>query len=260
MIYYPLLGIVQGLTEFLPVSSSGHLVLAQWLLGWSPPGVLLEAVVHLGTLVAVVIYFRVDLLRLLRAVTRGGTEQRAYVGLMVVGTVPVVVVGLSARSAIERAFGAPWLVGGMLLVTAAVLIVGDSCAARARRSAPRVSNALAAGIGQALALLPGVSRSGATISAGIASGLRPYEAARFSFLLSIPAILGAGLWELFLEPGRPSVSPAEGWGLVAAGLAALCSGLLAIRLLLLVVRRRRLRWFATYCALVGVATLIAQAV
>ncbi len=260
MTYYVLLGIVQGITEFLPVSSSGHLVLAQWLLGWSPPGVALEAVVHLGTLVAVLVFFRRDLYRLLRAVTRGGGKERAYIGLLVLGTVPVVALGLTARGAVERAFGAPSLVGAMLLLTAAALIIGDLCASRAQRSEPRVSNALAAGLGQALALLPGVSRSGTTISAGIASGLRPMEAARFSFLLSIPAILGAGVWELFLEPGRPPLSPEESWGMVVAGVAALLSGLVAIRLLLLVVRRRRLRWFAGYCVLVGLATLIAQLV
>ncbi len=257
MIYYVLLGIVQGITEFLPVSSSGHLVLAQWLLGWSAPGVILEAVVHLGTLVAVLVFFRRDLYRLLGAVTRGGGKERAYVALLILGTVPVVALGLTARGAVERAFGAPALVGGMLLLTATALIIGDLCAARATRNEPRVSNALAAGFGQALALLPGVSRSGTTISAGIASGLRPLEAARFSFLLSIPAILGAGIWELFLEPGRPLLTPEEGWGMVVAGIAALLSGLLAIRLLLLVVRRRRLRYFAVYCTLVGLAALIA---
>ncbi len=259
MTYYLSLGVVQGVTEFIPVSSSGHLVLAQWLLGWSQPGVLLEAVVHLGTLVAVVLYFRRDIGALLRALLFGGRAGRRYSGLIIVGTIPVAGIGLLARGAIERAFDSPGLVGVMLLVTAGGLLVADACAKRAERDVPSFFGALLVGFGQALSLLPGVSRSGMTIAAGIASGVQPVEAARFSFILAIPAILGVGVWEVFLEPARPELTGAQAWGMTAAGLAALLSGLIAIRLLLAVVRRRRMRWFAVYCAAAGVATIIASA-
>ncbi len=259
MTYYALLGVVQGLTEFIPVSSSGHLVLAQWLLGWTQPGVILEAAVHLGTLVAVLFYFRRDLASLLRALCFGGREGRRYTGLIILGTLPVVAIGLLTRGAIERAFASPGLVGAMLLVTAAGLVLADARAGKAVRDVPSVPGALAVGFGQALSLLPGVSRSGMTIAAGIASGVRPNEAARFSFILSIPAILGAGIWELFIESGRPALTTEQAWGMTVAGVAAMLSGLLAIRLLLAAVRRRRLRWFAVYCTAVGVATIVASA-
>lgn len=259
MTHYALLGMVQGVTEFLPVSSSGHLVLAQWLLGWTQPGVVLEAVVHLATLLAVLLYFRTDIWSLARALLLGGSEGRRYVGLIVLGTVPVALVGVLTRGAIEEAFDAPWLVGAMLLVTAAGLVLADVRAVNARRPRPSPAGALLVGLGQALSLLPGVSRSGATISVGVASGVRLPEAARFSFILSIPAILGAGVWEVFLEPTRPTLTAAQTWGMVVAGAAALVSGLIAIRLLLAVVRRRRLRWFALYCALVGIAVIFGSA-
>ncbi len=259
MIYYALLGIVQGLTEFIPVSSSGHLVLAQWLLGWTQPGVVLEAVVHLGTLVAVLLYFRSDLMSLARALVLGGKEGRKYVGLIVVGTVPIVAVGLLARNPLQRAFESPWLVGWMLLVTAVVLTLADLCAKRAASGVPSVTGALVVGLGQAFSLLPGISRSGSTIATGIACGVRATEAARFSFLLSVPAILGAGLWELFLGSGRLALTGEQSWGLVVAGSASLLSGLVAIGVLLAAVRKRRLRWFALYCAAVGVATIVGSA-
>ncbi len=252
---FALLGLVQGLTEFLPVSSSGHLVLAQEILGWSPPGLVLEAVVHLATLVAVILYFRKEVSQLALALTRGGSQERRYVALIALGTLPVVVVGLTVRAAVERAFASPGLTGGMLLVTASALMLADRRARQATDTSPTPGHALSMGLAQAVALLPGISRSGVTISAGINTGLRPIPAARFSFLLSIPALLGAGLWELATATTRGSLTNTEIWGLAFAGVVAMLSGLVAIRLLLIAVRRRRLRWFALYCALAGSAAV-----
>jgi len=252
---YALLGLVQGITEFLPVSSSGHLVLAQEILGWSPPGLVLEAVVHLATLVAVMVYFRRDLAQLALALTRGGSQERRYVALIALGTLPVVVVGLTVRGAVERAFASPALTGGMLLVTACALLLADRRARSATGTLPALRHALSMGLAQAAALLPGISRSGATISAGINSGLAPIPAARFSFLLSIPALLGAGVWELATTPASGALTDTEVWGLVVAGVVAMLSGLVAIRLLLIAVRHRRLRWFALYCVLAGSAVI-----
>ncbi|MFH1609397.1 MAG: undecaprenyl-diphosphate phosphatase [Candidatus Bipolaricaulota bacterium] len=251
MIRYALLGLLQGLTEFLPVSSSGHLVLARAALGMAVPGAALEAAAHLGTLLALLLYFRRDLAHLAHIRRRG--EERRYVGLLALGTVPVAVVGFFARNAIERAFGSPSLVGWMLLVTAVVLVVGDRQARRALRDRVRVMDALAVGLAQAAALLPGISRSGSTVAKGIALGLRPSTAARFSLLLAIPAIAGASAFALAQAAGRPGV---EWAGLATAMGCAFVSGLAAISLFLRIVRVGVLWPFALYCTALGITVLV----
>jgi undecaprenyl-diphosphatase len=251
VIRYALLGLLQGLTEFLPVSSSGHLVLARALVGLTVPGIALEAAAHVGTLLALVLYFRRDLAHLAVRVRRRG-EERRYVGLLVLGTVPVAVVGLLARGAIERAFRSPSLVGWMLLVTATVLVVGDR-RRWASRERVHALDAVAVGLAQAAALLPGISRSGATVAQGIAVGLRPSMAARFSFLLAIPAVAGASAFGLVQAVGRPGV---EWAGLALTMGCALVSGLAAIALFLRVVRAGVLWPFAVYCAALGLAALV----
>lgn len=252
MIRYALLGLLQGLTEFLPVSSSGHLVLARIALGVEAPGAIVEAAAHLGTLLSLFLYFRRDLGRLAVGFLRRG-EERRYLGHLAVATLPVVVVGLLARGAIERAFGASALVGGMLLVTALALAIGDRRASRARRDRVRMGDALAVGLAQAAALLPGISRSGATVAMGIGRGLRPAHAARFSFLLAIPAIGGASLFALRGACG----SAGTDWASLAvtAG-CAFVSGFLAIPLFLRIVRSGVLWPFALYCALLGGTVLV----
>lgn len=253
MYRYLLLGLLQGFTEFLPVSSSGHLVLAERLLGLDPPGVLLEVVLHLGTLAAVLVYFWGDLSRLLRrGVSPTGRGERAYIGLLVLATVPIALVGFFARDWVERAFSSPELVGWMLIVTAGALGLASLWQCRAHRQTVGTLDALAVGLAQTFALLPGISRSGITIAAGIVRGLSPREAARFSFLLSIPAVAGAGI--LSLASGE---FPAEGGiGLALGGAAAMASGLLAVHLLLKLLLRGRLWLFALYCLLVGTISLI----
>lgn len=252
MIRYALLGLLQGLTEFLPVSSSGHLVLAQIALGVDAPGLALEAAAHLGTVLSLLLYFRRDLGRLAAGFIRPGGE-RGYLGRVALGTVPVAVGGLLARGAIERAFGAPSLVGGMLLLTALALAFGDRRAGRALRERVRASDAVVVGLAQAAALLPGISRSGVTVATGIGRGLAPGAAARFSFLLAIPAITGAGLFGLLGAVGQPSV----GWiGLAVAAGCAFASGLAAIHLFLRILRVGILWPFAVYCAAAGLAVLL----
>ncbi len=253
MYRYALLGLLQGFTEFLPVSSSGHLVLAQHLLGLDPPEVALEAVLHLATLVAVVGYFHRALRELARGlVSPGGGTERSYLGSLALGTLPIAVVGYLFREGIKGAFTSPSTVGWMLLVTAAALGLAGWRASRARREELRPLDAFVVGLAQAVALLPGASRSGLTISAGILRGVSPQEAARFSFLLSLPALLGAGLLALLEAP--PPLAPGEAEGLALAGLMALISGLAAIHLLLRLLRR--LPWFALYCLVLGLLILI----
>lgn len=263
-----ILGIVQGLTEFLPISSSGHLVLFQNLLGFEEPQLLLDSALHVGTLVAVCCYFRTDLLRIIRQscvfikeVCQG--RQRlsnirrnpgASLALwIIVGTVPTALIGIIFRSTFERAFGSLTFVGCMLMVTGLILIVSyglQKKARNARRLGP--VSALAVGTAQGLAIIPGISRSGITIVSGISMGLPREEAARFSFLLSIPAILGALVLQLDAEAaGHVGFLPLFA-GFVASGLV----GLLALKILMGMVRKGRLAYFAPYCLALGAVALL----
>lgn len=251
MIRYALLGLVQGLTEFLPVSSSGHLALGQALLRLESPGLALEAAVHLGTLGAVLLYFGRDLLALAGGLATDRAARR-YALLLALGTLPVALVGLLLGEVLEGAFASPSAVGGALLGTSLLLGLGAWAARRARRETVTVGDAGAVGLAQALALLPGISRSGATVAAGLLRGLSPASAARFSFLLSIPAIGGASALALVRAVREPGLSPG---GLALAGGCAFGSGLLAIHVFLSLLRRGKLWPFALYCTALGLASL-----
>jgi len=255
VIRYAVLGCIQGLTEFLPISSSAHLVLSERILGLDPPGVLLEAMLHWGTLVAILIVFRRDILALLRSLRgRGRIEDRKDVGFLIAGTVPIVIVALAFRNQIESAFSSILGVGIALCVTGAFLTVAHALRRRPRRPAVRFVDALAIGLAQAVSVFPGISRSGATISTGSAVGLTNTSAARFSFLLAIPALLGAGLLHLRDALGSPA---AVDWPGIALGTAcAFVVGWAALRLVLRLVRRERLWIFAVYCGAIGVASIV----
>lgn len=251
-----LLGLLQGLTEFLPVSSSGHLVLAQSLLpGFRQPGVLFDVLLHVGTLLAVLAYFRGDVGELLASLLPGGDPSRRRLALLLVAaTVPTGLIGVVFKDPLEALFHAPRAAAAMLLVTGALLWVSEVLA-RPRMGLEGLGygRALAVGVVQGLAIVPGISRSGSTIAAGTLLGIRGEDAARFSFLLSVPAVLGAVVLQApelaAVEPGAPAV--------YAAGvLAAFLSGLWAIRFLLAVIRRGRFRWFAVYCWCVGIGYLL----
>lgn len=259
MIRYGVLGLIQGLTEFLPVSSSGHLVLAQRVLGVDPPGVLLETVLHLGTLAAVILVFRKDLLHLARSLTpRGTLEGRKEIGLLIAGTVPIVVFGFLLRGTVDRLFDSLGVVGGALLATGGALLAADWMARRTpvRTKETTFIDAIAIGLAQVLSLLPGLSRSGITVAAGVSTGLSPRRAARFSFLLSIPALAGAGLLHLVevLRDGIPAGVDAA--GLVLACVISFGVGWAAIRAFLALVSRGRLWPFAAYCLVLGGSVLL----
>ncbi len=265
------LGIVQGLTEFLPVSSSGHLVLGQHLLGFRPPGLVLEVALHLGTLVAVVLVFARDLGRLLvgggraaLALLRGRRVRQVMaeeplarlLGMLVLASAVTAGVALVGERWFRQAFEHPMVAAVMLLVTGVVLRAAGR-AGEGKRSLSGIGGADAAvvGLAQAVAIIPGISRSGSTIAAGLFRGMEREAAARFSFLLSVPAILGAGLLELraLAELGETWPAPPV---LLPAVAAAAVSGVLAISLLLGVVRRGRIGLFAYYCWLVGGAAVL----
>jgi undecaprenyl-diphosphatase len=257
MVRYLILGVVQGLTEFLPVSSSGHLVLAERLLGLDPPGVLLEAFLHLGTLAAVILLFRSDLAELFRALSlRGTLERRKEIGFLVAGTVPIVAAGLATRGHIDALFGSLRLVGAGWLAVGLLLLLVHRLRRRARRSTLTFADAVAVGIAQAVSIVPGVSRSGVTIGAGMLCGIEPARAARFSFLLSIPALAGAATLSL-IDALRTGIFAQVDWVGIALGTAvAFVVGLAAIRFLLRTVARGELWVFGVYCLLVGAAAVL----
>ena len=256
MIRYAVLGLVQGLTEFLPVSSSGHLVLAGTWLRVESPGVLLEACLHLGTLAAVLWVFRRDVWAWGLAFTpRGSIERRKEVGLILAATIPIVVAGLFFRRYVDLAFSSLVLVGAALLFTSAVLLVAWRLCGKAFRRAIRFPDAMIVGLAQVLALLPGISRAGVTIGAAIGRRIIPERAARFSFLLAIPALLGAGL--LSLVDANLGSGWSGDWAGVAVGtVVAFAVGILTIHGLLAALRRSKLWIFALYCGAVGIASLV----
>jgi len=261
--YALLLGVIQGVSEYLPVSSTGHLVLAQYALGLDPDafGLTFDAVLHLGTLLAVLTYFRRDFLHLAGVALRPGAQHKDPAAwrlavAMVIGTVPAAVAGWLLESRVESEFRTPPLVAATLAGFGVLLWLADLVGPkRARLEAVGPGRALIMGLAQALALVPGVSRSGVVITAGLLLGLRREEAARFAFLLSAPIIAGAGGKKL-LDLSRTAAAGHEAWVLGLAGLAAAAvTGYLAIGFLMRYVRSHNLGVFALYRLLLAVLAL-----
>lgn len=249
-----LLGIVQGLTEFLPVSSSGHLVLGQALLGIDSPGVTFEVVLHLATLCAVVWVYRRRIGELLSGMATGRREAWRYVGLIMLASVPAGLLGGFGRRWFERAFDQPLLAAGMLLITGALVYSLRFTGPTARDPLPDAWRSWWVGVAQALAILPGISRSGATVATGAWLGVDTVKMAEFSFLMSVPAILGAGVLQL----GEMGDHAALATGSLAAGfVAAAVAGVVAIRLFVHMLRIDTFHWFAWYCWTAGSAYLVA---
>jgi undecaprenyl-diphosphatase len=257
-----ILGIIQGATEFIPVSSSGHLVLVPWLLGWASPGLVFDTVVHWGTLVAVLVYFWRDWWALIVAWVRGllrwdwSAPEARLAWLLVLGSIPAAVIGFLFEDFFESLFASPVWVSIFLFVTAALLALGEKLGSRTRDLKDlRWTDALVIGLAQSAAIAPGISRSGATISFGLFRGVKRAPAARFSFLLATPIILGAGLFkllDLFSAPDPLAQAPS----LVVGFLAAAIVGYLCIAFLLRYLQRGTLYPFAIYCAGFGLLCLL----
>jgi undecaprenyl-diphosphatase len=238
-------GIIQGLTEFLPVSSSGHLVLIPALLDRPGPDLATNAMLHLGTLGAVLVYYRRDIAMM----ARFDRPARRLITLILIGTVPAVILGLLFEDKVEELISDPVKVAYMLIVTGVVLLattqlrLGD---ARTEDIGPL--DGLLIGLAQALALIPGISRSGMTISSGLARGMERTEAARFAFLLGIPVIAGAGMLQIVDVVRAGESIPSTIWvGVIVAGL----SGYAAIAILLRLLARVGLAPFGLYCVTFG---------
>jgi undecaprenyl-diphosphatase len=268
-----LLGIVQGLTELLPISSSAHLVFAQSLIsGFSQPGVLFDVCLHLGTTLAVVLYFRREIAEIfiallprkyrlsisgsLDAFVNEGRARvlRRFLLIGIVATAITGAIGLSFKDIIHRLFESVELSAAMLIVTGFLLFFADRVKNPSKTEEQMtLLDGVVIGLVQGIAVIPGISRSGSTISAGLFRGLEGETAARFSFLLSIPAILGAAI----LEARHAHAVPAGEFLTYLAGAAmAAVTGYLTLRFLFFVVRRRNLRFFAYYCWIVGPTVLI----
>ena len=251
-----LLGVVQGLTEFLPVSSSGHLVVGQALLGIELPGVAFEVAVHFATLVSVLVAYRRRVGALMRGSVRLDPGTWRYLGLIALANVPAAAVYFLLGDVVEAAFETPAAAGVAFLVTGGVL--WSARAAMRRAPAPfswarGPGVAVLIGVAQAFALFPGISRSGSTVVAALWLGVESDDAAEFSFLMSVPAILGATLLQL-LDAGASA--PALGTApLVFGAVAAAATGLLAIRIFLAVLRARSFHRFALYPWILGLLFL-----
>ena len=248
------LGVVQGLTEFLPISSSGHLLLAQYFLGLDQErfGLSFDAAIHAGTVLAVVSFFWRDLLGMLRAFLRSLSEpnfsdrEQRMAYLVLVATVPAGLIGFFFEDFFERTVRSPWVVVTNLVLVGALFIVGEAVGRKTRR-AYKLSFREAAGIGlaQAAALVPGISRSGATITLGLFLGLRRDEAARFSFLMSVPITTAAAFFSLGQEVDK-GMSAYEALLFAAGCISSAIVGYLAIRFLLNYLADHSLRVFAYY--------------
>ncbi|MXY79274.1 MAG: undecaprenyl-diphosphate phosphatase [Chloroflexi bacterium] len=266
-----ILAVVQGVTEFLPVSSSGHLVLGAWILGADDPGVAFDVAVHLGTLLALVVVFRAEAWALLaglagrRSLGAGsaggsGLPPSRLLTLVVVATLPLAVVGLAVRDALDGPLRDPTWVGAFLIGTGVMLGAADRFGRRTRALATiGARDGLRIGVAQAVAVLPGVSRSGVCMAAGMLHDVTREGSALFALYLAAPAIGGAGLWAAY-QLATDGAEAGVGVGEMALGAAvSFVVAVVAIRGLLALVRAHSLRVFVVYCLGAGVAVLAARA-
>jgi undecaprenyl-diphosphatase len=250
------LGIVQGLTEFFPVSSSGHLVIFASLLGIETEGGLaFEVAVHVATLAAIVLFYHRRIGSLLSGAVRGRPDALRYLGKLAVGTLPAAGFGFAAKDLVEQQFSSPRLVAVLLLITGGIVWTTRRTSERAQASEPSWVGALVIGLAQACAILPGISRSGATVSAALALGVAPRAAAEFSFLLGIVAIAGAAVLTI---PDWVDASPELMQAVWTGGAAALVSGMFAIWLFVKMLREHIFYLFAWWAWAAGLLFLAWQ--
>jgi undecaprenyl-diphosphatase len=237
-----ILGLIQGLTEFLPVSSSAHLTLIPWFFGWSDPGLAFDVALHLGSLLALLIYYRQDWILIINGAISGERRGRRLLFLLMAASIPGAIFGFLFEKEAETVFRSPLLIASTLAILGVALWIADVKAPEKRDlDEIRMTDALLMGVAQAFALVPGVSRSGATITVARALGINRQDAANFSFLMSAPIIAGAGLLKAheFLRAGVTAV-------LTAGFVASAVFSLLAIAVLIAYVRTRSYKIFAWY--------------
>ncbi len=266
-----ILGIVQGLTEFLPISSSAHLRIVPALMGWGDPGAAFTAIIQIGTLAAVMIYFAKDIVSISGAVISGilkgkplATDEARTGWMIAVGTIPIVVFGLTFKHEIETVLRSLYIVSASMIGLALVLIVAEKHTANRARDGRRGKSinelswrdAIIIGLAQAMALIPGSSRSGVTITGGLFRNLDRETAARFSFLLSLPSVFAAGMLELYDIRHDLLTSTGNIINLVAATIAAFIFGYLSIAFLLNYLKRHTTGIFIAYRLILGIALIL----
>lgn len=261
-----ILGLVQGLTEFLPVSSSAHLTIAKELLGVeASQDLVFEVVVHAATVLATIIVFRKQIGKLLCGFFKfKNNDEMDYVLKILISLIPIFIVGMFFKDQVEMLFSSLYVVGGALLVTAVLLYFSDKITMsplykpNAYRNGISFWQAFVIGLGQAIAVIPGLSRSGTTISTGLLVGVKRDVVAQFSFLMVIIPILG----ETFLNVvgGELTASTVGALPLVLGFVAAFISGMFACKVMIALVKKASLKWFAFYCAVVGLAVIIAKTI
>ena len=260
------MGLVQGLTEFLPVSSSGHLILVPWLFGWKDPfidSLAFSVMLHMGTLLALLVYFRRDWLKLIpaglasiRDRSLAGDPDRKMAWLIVLATIPAVLVAPLLSDTIESSVREPAKVAVMLCIGAAILWLAERWGSKLREmSSLTFVGALGIGVAQVLALVPGISRSGVSIAAGLFQGLNREAAARFSFLMATPVVAGAGAFEALKLIRGTEIRP-DLHLIVIGFVASAISGLLAIRFMLEFLRRQSVNSFVVYRVLLAAAVFV----
>lgn len=256
-----ILGLVQGLTEFLPVSSSGHLAIGREILGaGAAEDLVFEVAVHAATVLATIVVFRKQIWRLLCGLFKFEyNDETDYILKICVSMIPVFVVGMFFKDYVEALFSSLLVVGAALLVTALLLFLSDTVRAvrsevKEERNGISYLQAFIVGLGQACAVVPGLSRSGTTISTGILCGVKREAVAQFSFLMVLIPILGEAF--LDLVGGDFSASAVGTLPLALGFAAAFISGLFACKVMIALVKKARLKWFALYCAVVGVAVIL----
>lgn len=248
-----ILGFVQGATEFLPVSSSGHLVVAQELLDVHVDGVLFEVAVHVATLFSIALVYRRRIVDLVVGMVRREPDSWRYVGLLVAATIPAAVLGLAFEDRLEALFDDPVVPGVAFLVTGLVLWSSRAALKKDPQGKPWLTAAVLIGLAQAFALVPGISRSGSTVVAALWLGVAPAEAAAFSFLMALPAIAGAAVLQVpDILAGPIDIT---GSALLVGGVAAAVTGVAAIKTFVEMLRRRSFHQFAFYVWVLGVAFL-----
>lgn len=263
-----MLGIVQGLTEFLPVSSSGHLVIGQSLFGLTEPALSFDISVHIGTLLAVIVLFRKDIMAIIASgvfFLKSLIRKNAATGrlkdnrelnmlwLIIIGSVPTAIIGILLNKIADRLFSSTLLVGIMLIITGIILWLTRKTSEKSKTGNKlTIGKALLIGLVQGMAVIPGISRSGSTIAAGLFAGLNRELSARFSFLLSIPAIAGAAVLNF---ADLQTASTISGAVTLIGAITSFVVGYLALTILLYFVKNGRLYVFAPYCVFVGIIAI-----
>jgi undecaprenyl-diphosphatase len=249
-----ILAVVQGLTEWLPVSSSGHLVIFQHFLGLNPP-LIFDLMLHIGTLTVVLVVFRQDIIDILKALTRRDTrsDDGRLAIYIVVGSIPITIVGVTLRNTIEKLFSNLLAVGIALLVTAAILFVSEK---RTGNKKIKTADSLIVGLAQAAALIPGISRSGTTISTGLLRKIDKQTAFKFSFLLSAPTIVGATVFEL----KDLTITNIDAACIFLGTIVSMVVGYISLKILQKIVMSQKFHLFANYCAVVGAAIIVYMAI